>query len=236
MHALEKRHQTGKAASVAVTLLVLAACGGLEKDATYESVDNLRSAFEKAGWTCEDWQQLDQIDAAVESGVCGDYTVLSIWQDENDAMQGARSLFETMEPFQGDQTQQVLVGPNWIINDRRIELSQLQNKLGGEVVTAPEPESEPDVASPDEDLVGNAEAFKEVAVLEVPALEVEDAATVYAAASGGVCPALFDGKQLAKDVLSDGSIFTSASLSDAELEAFIRVSAEELCPENLGSL
>lgn len=164
----------------AVLGATLTACGGSsdsgESDSgpfgTFKSVEALRSAYVDAGGNCDDWDNNDRLEAATESGDCGDSIVLSIYANKS----GARDAAEALLDATGQDA--VLVGANWIVNTTD-DLDKLAATLGGEVVeggksATPTADPDEDVSSPDDDLSSpNLTTTQYVAMLRdlVPALD-----------------------------------------------------------------
>lgn len=149
---MTRMNQIRKTASIAIALAVglsLGSCGGVgsdpadkpaakTKNVRYETVDDLRKAFVKAGGDCPDWEQTDVVSAALESGNCSGATVISIYVDRSEAKTAADTLTKVGAGLSGEE-RSVLVGPNWIINnsdDDSSALLPLKRKLGGTIVTA----------------------------------------------------------------------------------------------------
>ncbi|MDP9983583.1 ABC-type glycerol-3-phosphate transport system substrate-binding protein [Pseudarthrobacter oxydans] len=95
----------------------------------YSSVESLKSAFEEAGGDCSNFEQTNKVTHAAESGDCGTGTVLSIYSSvsEKDAVVNG------MKQFADVIGMNVLVGENWVVNDKRV--AQYQPKMGGTLVT-----------------------------------------------------------------------------------------------------
>lgn len=110
---------------------------GPEKNATYDTIEELREAAVEAGVDCPDWNQTDQMRHAAASGDCSDEVVLSIYSSQGALDNQLEYMIEgreEMEELLGDDTlfdddEPVLVGPNWIINAPNPE--QVQEELGG---------------------------------------------------------------------------------------------------------
>lgn len=102
--------------------------GGSSYPDTYRSVEELKDAFVKAGGTCDNWNQSNQVVLANESGTCSDQNVLSIYASESavdEALEAYKSLGST------DST--LLIGENWIINDPSVK--DLDPAIGGTFFT-----------------------------------------------------------------------------------------------------
>ncbi len=118
-------------------VLVLAGCSSSPtpqptSDAAYpakfRTVEELRDAFVRAGGSCPNWQQTNQIPLAAESGTCSSSNVLSIYSstaDRDELVRGYKSI--AME----DSV--IMVGENWVINDKQVR--SLDPALGGTIVS-----------------------------------------------------------------------------------------------------
>lgn len=96
--------------------------------ATFRNVEELRDAFVRAGGSCPDWQQTNQIPLAAESGTCSSSNVLSIYSstaDRDELVRGYKSM--AMEDSA------IMVGANWVINDKQVR--SLDPALGGTIVS-----------------------------------------------------------------------------------------------------
>lgn len=93
------------------------------------SVLSLRNAFVDAGGDCSTYKESNQVTRAAESGTCGSGTVLSVYSSTVDR----DAVVDGMKQFADLVGMNVLVGENWIINDK--QAAQYQPKLGGTLVT-----------------------------------------------------------------------------------------------------
>jgi hypothetical protein len=99
--------------------------------ATFDTVDDLRSAYVDAGGECSEWRQTDVITLAAQSGQCDADTVLSIYLSESnrdEVIAGMKSILAV----------HLIVGENWILNTDA-EDDSFATELGGTVVTSPGP-------------------------------------------------------------------------------------------------
>lgn len=95
----------------------------------YSSVGSLKSAFIGAGGDCSVYEETNQVTLAAESATCGKSTVLSIYSsvaDRDAAVDGLKQFADMIGMH-------LLVGENWIVNDKNV--TQYQPKLGGTLVT-----------------------------------------------------------------------------------------------------
>lgn len=112
-------------AVMTVSVLVLSGCSSGPR--TYSSVDDLRQAFENAGGSCLEWEQTDQVAAALESGTCNSNTVLSIYESPEAAEDSARGLAEMIAGY--GLTPSITFGGNWVVNSDDATL--VTESLGG---------------------------------------------------------------------------------------------------------
>lgn len=95
----------------------------------YSSVAALKEAFVAAGGGCSTYAETNKVSLAAESAECGSATVLSIYSSVGDRDQ----VISGMKQFADVVGMTVLVGDNWIVNDKHV--SGYQPKLGGTLVT-----------------------------------------------------------------------------------------------------
>jgi hypothetical protein len=95
----------------------------------FSSVVTLKNAFVGAGGDCSSFQETNKVTRAAESGDCGTGTVLSVYSSvsDRDAVVDGQKQFADMIGMN------LLVGENWIVNDKNV--AQYQPKLGGTLVT-----------------------------------------------------------------------------------------------------
>jgi hypothetical protein len=120
-----------------VCAVLLAGCGSDEAGSTtdegggFESLNELREAAVDAGLDCQTWTP-----APVESGDgahCGESVRLNWFADDDAARDAAEELSETLRDVGIAYT--LLLGDNWFISAD--DADELQDDLGGEVVTGP---------------------------------------------------------------------------------------------------
>jgi hypothetical protein len=114
-------------ATIAISLSVLTGCSQAEQKSTYDSVDELRVAFENAGGNCSEWVQDNAVERALQSGNCSSSNVLSIYANQEDANEAAKNIEKLLTEF--GLTPHLLVGENWIVNDP--DVAEYQDDLGG---------------------------------------------------------------------------------------------------------
>lgn len=109
-------------------LLTASACGSsVEKDATYESVADLREAVLETELDCPGDQVIDVPDSEAEEISCTADVQLGVYPDPDDL---AMVAFGT-QVFSGDH---VLKGPNWTITGPdEVALGKARDVLGGEL-------------------------------------------------------------------------------------------------------
>ncbi|TDT31144.1 hypothetical protein [Naumannella halotolerans] len=122
-----------KTGGLVAALFLLAACGGPEKDATYDSVEALRDAAIEAGYECPNWEQRNQVTAAAQSGSCSTADVFATYLSEAARDEAVNNLKAFAADFD-DMPVTVLAGPNWTINAPDEAVHELHEKLGGTVV------------------------------------------------------------------------------------------------------
>jgi hypothetical protein len=121
-----------KFAKVTVAGILIAGLSGCAPSGpkSYETIDDLVSAYVAAGQDC-DWEQNDNVEGSLASGTCSDTSVLSLWLDSGDALNSAQNLADFAADY--DIKVKLLVGPNWLINDP--DVVNLQKVLGGQIVS-----------------------------------------------------------------------------------------------------
>lgn len=114
----------------AITLLALltTACGGVEKDASYESVEDLREAVLASEHDCPGETPDGDKDEGEVLIVCGDGTVLRWFAEDGDLAIGKVALNVGLVDADA-----YLTGPNWIVRGQTDALDDLQQSLGGEL-------------------------------------------------------------------------------------------------------
>lgn len=95
----------------------------------YSSVLSLKDAFVGAGGVCSTYTPSNQVTRAAESGTCGNATVLSVYSSTSDR----DAVVDGMKQFADMVGMNLLVGENWIVNDKNVV--QYQPKLAGTLVT-----------------------------------------------------------------------------------------------------
>lgn len=120
-----------------VSAFVLLACAfslsacGVKKDASYESVNDLRAAVIDSGGYCPG-ETVDSTDGDPEELIrCSDDLALRWFTNEDDMKMG-KALFSA--GFMGELS--ILSGPNWIVQGETDELAAIQESLGGELTVS----------------------------------------------------------------------------------------------------
>jgi peptidoglycan/xylan/chitin deacetylase (PgdA/CDA1 family) len=110
--------------------------------ARYNSVADLRDAAVKAGYPCPNWEPFERgrTKHAQEAGQCFDEDVFSIYA--NDADRGDQLALSM------SVAENLLVGPNWLINIPGEHVERVQAGIGGEHVEGQVEESEPEPTKP----------------------------------------------------------------------------------------
>lgn len=120
-----------------VSTLVLLACAGslsacgVKKDASYESVQDLRNAVIDSDGNCPGETVDSEAGDTEELIRCSDDLTLRWFTNEDDMKMG-KVLFSV--GVMGDQS--ILSGPNWIIQGDTDELAEIQESLGGELTVS----------------------------------------------------------------------------------------------------
>lgn len=105
----------------------------VEKNARYETVEELRDAAVVAGYGCTQWVQTDRVGNAEESGSCTDEDTFAIYASSSAVNRHLRRERERSVVLaeQGIIEPSTLVGPNWTIKtDAAVELGEF---LGGAI-------------------------------------------------------------------------------------------------------
>ncbi len=104
----------------------LSGCGNANGQA-YGDIEELKSAYEAAGGLCPEWNQNNQVIGALQSGDCDSSTVLMFFGSPEDAKDRALDLKNSSKSY--GLTPSLLLGENWLINSKYVEL--VEPKLGG---------------------------------------------------------------------------------------------------------
>lgn len=124
-------------AVVAVGLVAtLNGCGTaqIEPDATYESAEELRSAYLKSGVSDEDCRDdiMDGIeDHGWESVNCGMNTILTVYRTEAAMEQSTSKSWNGVDYIPEDSA--FITGPNWQIRTQYWNAETVQEVFGGEI-------------------------------------------------------------------------------------------------------
>lgn len=116
---------------VIVFVVSLSACG-LVPQATYSTVEELKTAYVKAGGECGDWDATHAVEGSAESGTCGTHAVLSTYVSPaatQERVEKTKSFLQTV----GGDWGSWLVGENWIISSP--DVREVKDELGGTVVS-----------------------------------------------------------------------------------------------------
>ncbi|GAA4737931.1 hypothetical protein GCM10025783_05530 [Amnibacterium soli] len=126
---------------LAAAVVLLSGCasstaGSAPKPASHQTLDALKSAYTDAGGRCPVWVEDDDIQAAAQSGTCGDGVTLSTYWTAADLVGEVKLLRDTAssgdDPGSAPPKTEVLIGANWLLTGRHVR--QLQPKLGGQLV------------------------------------------------------------------------------------------------------
>ena len=121
-----------------MTAVLLSGCsapGGNPKAAAYRTLDDFKSAYISSGSTCPVWQEDDDIEAAAQSGTCGNGVTLSTYLNIADLLGEVKLLRDTASGADDASTDpprtELLIGANWLVSGRHVR--GLQSKLGGQL-------------------------------------------------------------------------------------------------------
>lgn len=121
-----------------MTAVLLSGCsspGDHSKVTTYRTLDDLKSAYTSSGSTCPVWREDDGIQAAAQSGTCGNGVTLSTYLNITDLLGEVKLLRATASGGDDAGTDppktELLIGANWLISGEHVR--DLQPKLGGQL-------------------------------------------------------------------------------------------------------
>lgn len=114
-------------APLAIAALLITACGGVEKDATYDNINDLAAAYEKAvdGAEC-DRTEIDINDNDWVYVTCDESDFAELFNSD-----AKRAEIKQKNPLETGQ--QRLEGTNWMIIADQYKIETAQKTLGGEV-------------------------------------------------------------------------------------------------------
>lgn len=124
----------GSIVVVAVSTVLLAGCSlipGAGGPKVFHTVGDLKRAYTDAGGECSGWEQDNKVKTAKQSGTCGSDVVLMVFSSKADA-DGTVSAQKAMFGALGNQSYELLVGQNWIVNSPDAE--KVKKDLGGKIV------------------------------------------------------------------------------------------------------
>lgn len=106
----------------------LVGCGQLGGDGgAFDDIGQLKQAFEKAGGSCLQWNESNNVTSALQSGDCNSETVLMLFGSSEEALERAEDLRDMSLSFGFEPN--LLVGENWLINSNQVE--SVQPAMGG---------------------------------------------------------------------------------------------------------
>jgi hypothetical protein len=124
-----------KISSVLATLVLafsLVGCGQSGGGVTaFDDISQLKEAFEKAGGSCLDWNQSNNVSSALQSADCNSETVLMLFSSTEEAKEQAEELRNMYLGF--GLSPNLLLGENWLINSKQV--NSVHSAMGGTLIT-----------------------------------------------------------------------------------------------------
>jgi hypothetical protein len=105
-----------------------AAAGGV---IAFDDISQLKEAFEKAGGSCLEWNQSNNVSSALQSADCNSETVLMLFASPEGAKERAEELRAMYIGF--DLEPNLLLGENWLINSKQV--NPVHPAMGGTLIT-----------------------------------------------------------------------------------------------------
>lgn len=105
-----------------------AADGGVT---AFDDISQLREVFEKAGGSCLEWNQSNNVSSALQSADCNSETVLMLFGSSEEAKERAEELRAMYIGF--DLEPNLLLGENWLINSKQV--NSVHPAMGGTLIT-----------------------------------------------------------------------------------------------------
>lgn len=113
--------------AVVLTALALTGCGGVEKDATYEHVNDLGAAYEDAvDVECAETEN-EMDDNGWLQTQCGASGIVMLFTSDD-----KREEIKENNPL--DSGERWLQSANWLVQDTQFNIEEAQHALGGEIV------------------------------------------------------------------------------------------------------
>lgn len=110
-----------------LAVLALTGCGGVEKDAAYEDVNELAAAYGDAvGEECKE-TELDPDEHGWVQTTCGATGIVMLFTSDD-----KREEIKEKNPLESGERH--LESANWLIEDDQFKIEEAQQVLGGEIV------------------------------------------------------------------------------------------------------
>lgn len=112
-----------------MSAMLLTACSG--SGGSYETLEDLKDAVEKAGVDCEPDNSVTEVDVSGKAMTCNSANILYVYKDP-DMMQQWIEMVD--EERQGIIEAHWVIGKDWIVISNEETANKLQPKIGGEVI------------------------------------------------------------------------------------------------------
>lgn len=112
-----------------MSAMLLTACSG--SGGSYETLEDLKAAVEKAGVDCEPDNSVTEVDFSGKAMTCNSANILYVYKDP-DMMQQWIEMVD--EDRQGIIEAHWVIGKDWIVISNEETANKLQPKIGGEVI------------------------------------------------------------------------------------------------------
>ena len=97
----------------------------------FDDISQLKEVFEKAGGSCLEWNQSNNVSSALQSADCNSETVLMLFSSPEAAKERAEELRNSYLGF--GLAPNLLLGENWLINSK--QASSVHPAMGGTLIT-----------------------------------------------------------------------------------------------------
>lgn len=113
--------------AAALAVLALTGCGGVEKDTTYEDVNELAAAYgDVVGEECKETENEIDYNGWVQT-TCGATGIVMMFTSDD-----KREEIQQKNPLEAGE--RLLVTDDWMIQDTQFNIEEAQAVLGGEIV------------------------------------------------------------------------------------------------------